>query len=401
MRVAIIAESFIPIVNGVSNSVLRVLEHLRREGHDAMVIAPRPPGWQPPAGDTPARDSSVASTSEPGPGDTHAGFPIHRVPAVDLPPINSLPIGVHLPRVYKLLKQFQPDVVHLASPFVLGGAGVFAAKALKVPCVAIYQTDVPGFTEHYKLTFLLKMSWRWVRAMHNNSALTLAPSSPTIEQLRDHGVQRVHHWGRGVDTQRFHPAKRSVELRGQWWEEGQAKRSTDAPAEPRKLVGFVGRLAAEKDVANLASLNDREDVQLVIVGDGPEREALEKLIPTAVFTGALYGEELAVAFASLDVFVHPGRFETFCQAIQEAQASGLPVVAPRAGGPVDLVEDGVSGFLLDPERFVEQLPDAVGKIIADGALEGFAAAALTRVQGKTWPALCEQLMGYYQQAITA
>ena len=154
MRVAIIAESFIPIVNGVSNSVLRVLEHLRREGHDAMVIAPRPPGWQPPAGDTPARDSSVASTSEPGPGDTHAGFPIHRVPAVDLPPINSLPIGVPLPRVYKLLKQFQPDVVHLASPFVLGGAGVFAAKALKVPCVAIYQTDVPGFTEHYKLTFL-------------------------------------------------------------------------------------------------------------------------------------------------------------------------------------------------------------------------------------------------------
>ena len=401
MRVEIIAESFIPIVNGVSNSVLRVLEHLRREGHDAMVIAPRPPGWQPPAGDTPARDSSVASTSEPGPGDTHAGFPIHRVPAVDLPPINSLPIGVPLPRVYKLLKQFQPDVVHLASPFVLGGAGVFAAKALKVPCVAIYQTDVPGFTEHYKLTFLLKMSWRWVRAMHNNSALTLAPSSPTIEQLRDHGVQRVHHWGRGVDTQRFHPAKRSVELRGQWWEEGQAKRSTDAPAEPRKLVGFVGRLAAEKDVANLASLNDREDVQLVIVGDGPEREALEKLMPTAVFTGALYGEELAVAFASLDVFVHPGRFETFCQAIQEAQASGLPVVAPRAGGPVDLVEDGVSGFLLDPERFVEQLPDAVGKIIADGALEGFAAAALTRVQGKTWPALCEQLMGYYQQAITA
>src|SRR5699024_6049717 len=168
MRVAIIAESFIPIVNGVSNSVLRVLEHLRREGHDAMVIAPRPPGWQPPTGDAPAGDAPVASTSEPGPGDTYAGFQIHRVPAVNLPPINSLPNGVPLPRVYKLLKQFQPDVVHLASPFVLGGAGVFAAKALKVPQVAVYQTDVPGFTEHYKLTFLLNMSWRWVRAMHNN-----------------------------------------------------------------------------------------------------------------------------------------------------------------------------------------------------------------------------------------
>ena len=248
MRVAIIAESFIPIVNGVSNSVLRVLEHLRREGHDAMVIAPRPPGWQPPAADAPAGE-----TGEPGPGDTYEGFPIHRVPAVNLPPINSLPIGVPLPRVYRLLKQFQPDVVHLASPFVLGGAGVFAAKALGVPQVAVYQTDVPGFTEHYKLTFLLNMSWRWVCAMHNNSSLTLAPSTPTIEQLRDHGVQRVHHWGRGVDTQRFHPAKRSTELRGRWREVGQAKRGTAAPAEPRKLVGFVGRLAAEKDVANLAS----------------------------------------------------------------------------------------------------------------------------------------------------
>ena len=396
MRVAIIAESFIPIVNGVSNSVLRGLEHLRREGHDAMVIAPRPPGWQPPAAGAPAGE-----TGEPVPGDTYEGFPIHRVPAVNLPPINSLPIGVPLPRVYRLLKQFQPDVVHLASPFVLGGAGVFAAKALGVPQVAVYQTDVPGFTEHYKLTLLLNLSWRGVRAMHNNSALTLAPRTPTIEQLRDHGVQRVHHWGRGVDTQRFHPAKRSTELRGRWREVGQAKRGTAAPAEPRKLVGFVGRLAAEKDVANLASLNDHEDVQLVIVGDGPDREKLEKLMPTAVFTGALYGEDLAVAFASLDVFVHPGRVATFCQAIPEAQASGLPAVAPRAGGPVDLVEDGVSGFLLDPERFAEQLPGAVGTIIAEGALEQFAAAALTRVQGKTWPALCEQLMGYYQQAIAA
>src|SRR5699024_6571707 len=156
-------------------------------------------------------------------------------------PINSLPIGVPLPRVDRRRKQFQPDVVNLASPFVLGGAGVFAAEAVGEPQVAVFPAGVPGLEEHYKLTLLLNRSYRKVCANHDNYTLTLAPSTPPIEQLRDHGVQRVHHWGRGVDTQRFHPAKRSTELRGRWREVGQAKRGTAAPAEPRKLVGFVGR----------------------------------------------------------------------------------------------------------------------------------------------------------------
>ena len=386
MRVAIVAESFLPIVNGVVNSVLRVLEYLRREGHEAIVIAPQP------------REGFIDSHYE--------GFRIARVPAVDLPMINSLPIGVPLPRVYKEIRDFQPDVVHLASPFVLGGAGVFAARALHIPCVAVYQTDVPGYTDHYNLKALHKMSWRWVRTMHNNSTLTLAPSSVTIEELEWNDVRNVHHWGRGVDTERFHPSKRDEQLRAEWLAAGAAKRGgaidPTQRAGSRRIVGFVGRLAAEKSVDLLAALDGRDDVQLVIVGDGPDRAELERLMPTAVFAGALYGEELAIAFASLDVFVHAGAHETFCQAIQEAQASGLPTIGPRAGGPIDLIDDGHTGFLLNPATFARDLPSAIDHIISsDANLGAFGAASLARVQDRTWPALCEQLMGYYEQAILA
>ena len=383
MRVAIVAESFLPNVNGVVNSVLRVLEHLRANGHEALVIAPGAKKGQ----------EEIA---------TYEGFRIARVPVVDVPGINSLPIGVPMTNLYTELKKFQPDVVHLASPFVLGGAGAVVAKALKLPCVAIFQTDVAGFANNYKMKFLSKMAWRWVRVMHNMCAMTLAPSSVTMRELEEHRVRGVAHWGRGVDTERFNPAKRSAELRREWLLEGERKRgsttSADALEANRKIVGFVGRLAAEKSVERMAALNGRDDVQLVIVGDGPEMDELKALMPSAVFTGGLYGEDLAHAFASLDIFVHTGQFETFCQAIQEAQASRVATIGPAAGGPIDLIKPGHNGFLLNVENFGAELVEAVDSILA-GGLDAYRDNAFEGVQNKSWASLCDQLLGYYRQAI--
>lgn len=386
MRVAIVAESFLPNVNGVVNSVLRVLEHLRANGHEALVIAPG------------AKDGQEEIA-------TYEGFRIARVPAVDVPGINSLPIGVPMPSVYTELKKFQPDVVHLASPFVLGGAGAVAARALKLPCVAIFQTDVAGFANNYKLKFLSKMAWRWVRVMHNMCAMTLAPSSVTMRELEENKVRGVAHWGRGVDTERFHPSKRSSELRREWLLAGEEKRGGKAGETDvvelenrRKIVGFVGRLAAEKSVERMAALNGRDDVQIVIVGDGPEMDSLKALMPTAVFTGGLYGEDLAHAFASLDIFVHTGQFETFCQAIQEAQASRVATIGPAAGGPIDLIKPGHNGFLLNVENFEAELVDAVDTILA-GGVDSYRDNAFEGVQNKSWSSLCDQLLGYYRQAI--
>lgn len=365
MRVAIVAESFLPNINGVTNSVLRVLEHLHREGHEAIVIAPG------------ARDGQEEVSD-------YLGFPIRRVPTVKVPMIDSLPVGVPTTVVDSELREFQPDIIHLASPFVLGAAGAFSARQLRIPAVALYQTDVAGFATKYQLSALAFGVWEWLRTIHNSCQMTLAPSSLTIADLEHHHIKNVRHWGRGVDAVRFHPSKRSESLRKQW-----------DPTGNKRIVGFVGRLAAEKGVHRLSALNDREDIQLVIVGDGPERPLLEAQLPNAVFTGALGGEELAHAYASLDIFVHAGEFETFCQAIQEAQASGVPTIGPRAGGPVDLIEEGVNGYLLEVDTFIEDLPAAVDAIDSPD----FGVNARVSIENKTWEALCRQLMGYYEEVL--
>ncbi|SDM08837.1 phosphatidylinositol alpha 1,6-mannosyltransferase [Corynebacterium mycetoides] len=369
MRVGIVAESFLPNINGVTNSVLRVLEHLKEEGHEAIVIAPG------------ARDFQEEVPD-------YLGFPIVRVPTVMIPLVDSLPIGVPSATIVSALAKFEPDVIHLASPFVLGGAGIFAALQLGVPAVGLYQTDVAGFATQYHASVLANVAWDWTRSIHNKCELTLAPSSEAIRELESHGIENVHHWGRGVDTALFHPLKRSDTLRRAW-----------DPTGRKKIVGFVGRLASEKGVHRLAPLVREPGIQLVIVGDGPERACLEETLPNAVFTGALSGEDLARAYASLDLFVHTGEFETFCQAIQEAQASGVPTIGPRAGGPVDLITDGHNGLLLDVDTFERDLPDAANYLL-DGARHGqLQANARLSVADKTWHSLCTQLMGYYQKAI--
>lgn len=367
MRVAIVAESFLPNINGVTNSVLRVLEYLADHGHEALVIAPG------------ARPFQVEH-------ETYRGFRIERVPTVMVPMVDSLPIGVPEARMAAILAKFKPDVVHLASPFVLGAAGAFTAKTLRIPAVAVYQTDVAGFAKNYKLAGLSTAAWAWTRVIHNFCARTLAPSSPTIADLDRHRIRNVHKWGRGVDAVRFHPSKRSAALRKLWSPEG------------KPIVGYVGRLAAEKSVERLAGIAARGDVQVVVVGDGPERPELAAMMPGAVFTGQLTGEELAQAFASLDLFVHTGDFETFCQAVQEAHASGVPAIAPNAGGPRDLITPGVNGDLLDPETFERELPAAVAKLTFPGEPERAEAmrdVCRDTVRQRTWSALCDQLMDHY------
>ena len=364
MRVAIVAESFLPNINGVSNSVLRVLEHLRRTGHEALVIAPDNPRGEAPA----AR--------------VHDGIRIHRVPSRMYPMVTSLPLSMPRPRILRVLRGFDPHVVHLASPSMLGYGGLLAARRLGVPTVAVYQTDVAGFATSDGVPIAARAAWAWNRHLHSLADRTLAPSSSAIESLRAHGIPRVHHWARGVDITGFAPSARDERLRRQWSPQG------------RSIVGFVGRLAPEKHVERLAGLARRDDLQLVIVGDGVDRAKLESLMPTAVFTGALYGPELAAAYASMDVFVHPGEHETFCQAVQEAQASGLPVVAPDAGGPRDLVSPYRTGLLLSVAEFETRLGESVDHLLSERPR--YSVAARRSVLGRTWPAICDELLDHYE-----
>jgi phosphatidylinositol alpha 1,6-mannosyltransferase len=289
VRVAIVSECFLPVVNGVTNSVLRIVEHLTGAGHDVLVVAPGIGG--------PTR---------------YAGAPVVALRTMGLPVVSSMPVGVPSPRLLRALRAFAPDVVHLAAPFLIGYQGLLAARRLDVPTVAVYQTDVAGFATSYGLGLTARAAWRWICRLHGQADRTLAPSTWAVDALRERGVPRVHRWGRGVDTCRFTPSRRDQQLRMSLAQDGEL------------LVGYVGRLAPEKQVERLAVLAGLPGIKLVVVGDGPSEGRLRETLAAAIFLGFLDGPDLSRLYASLDVFVHTGPSEMFCQAVQEALASGVP-----------------------------------------------------------------------------
>ena len=366
LRVAVVTESFLPQVNGVTNSVLRVLETLSAKGHEAMVIAP---------------DSENAPS-------TYAGFRVKRVPSLAVKGL--LPVGFPQRSMEPLIEGFNPDVIHLASPFFLGKYATRIAQRLSIPTLSIYQTDVAGFARHYGLSIAHSQLTNWVANIHKQTDRTLAPSSWSCEQLQSSGVDNVALWQRGVDSVKFNPDKRSADLRNLFTSHDTGK----------IIVGYVGRLANEKRIEDLAPLHDRSDVQLVIVGDGPARQKLERALPRARFVGYKSGEDLAAHYASFDIFVHTGKHETFCQSIQESLASGVVVIAPNSGGPLDLVQHGATGFLLDTSN-ASDLVAAFELLSNSHTRELMGITARQSVINRTWEKVNNQLIDHYRELSTA
>ncbi len=371
LRVAVVTESVLPHLNGVTTRVCRLLEHRRLRGHDAVVVCPGP---------APAE---------------YAGFPVVAVPALSYRrfPV-GLPVRLLLRRV---LAAHRPDVVHLASPFVLGAAGLAEARRAGVPVVAVYQTDVARWTGRYgtgpAAATAAATAWRWIRRLHERADLTLAPSTSALADLATHGVPRTALWARGVDAERFTPARRGSapvqELRRRLSPSGEV------------VVGYVGRLAPEKRVERLAVLAGLAGVRLAVVGDGPSRDDVERVLrsagmPPATLLGQLDGDALADAYAALDVFVHTGTEETFGQTLQEAMATGLPVVAPAAGGPLDIVVPGVTGLLYPPDDDAA-LRHAVATLARSPGLRArYGAIAREFMLPRSWDVLGDELLGHYR-----
>ncbi|WP_260857461.1 GDSL-type esterase/lipase family protein [Microbacterium sp. 1.5R] len=357
-------ESFLPHMNGVTGSVLQILRHLERTGHEAHVLAP----------------DAVGIPTE------MSGAPVHAMPSVPLPGYPTVRVGTSpAHRVAASLRRFQPDVVHLASPFALGWRGALAAERLDIAAVAAYQTDVAAYTERYGIPGTIGIAQTHIARLHRRTTLTLAPSAESAQQLAALGVDRVRRWGRGVDAERFHPSRRSEALRASWGAE--------------RVIGYIGRLAPEKQVEDLAVLDGIPGTRVVIVGDGPSRARLEALMPRALFLGHLSGEALAAAIASFDVFVHPGESETFGQTLQEAHASGVPIVATGRGGPRDLVRMGIDGWLYRPgdsDDLRMRVQDLTGD---ERKRRAFGAAGWRAVQGRSWETVCDQLLGHLDEAI--
>ncbi|MFJ8821833.1 glycosyltransferase family 4 protein [Streptomyces sp. NPDC102467] len=368
MRVVIVTESFPPDINGVAHCALQTARHLAARGHEPLVVAP-----------------ATAAGPE---ADAGAPCPVIRVPSLPLPGYPQVRVALPSRRVDRAVAEHRAHVVHLAGPFVLGVRGMAAATRHGVPAVAVYQTDLAGYARTY-LGAGEAAAWRRIRSVHTAADRTLAPSSAAQLDLEAHGVPRVRLWPRGVDGDRFRPERRDALLRARLAPGGEL------------LVGYVGRLAPEKHVELLARACGLPGVRVVVVGDGPSETSLRGALPGAVFLGRRTGDELARIFASLDVFVHTGPFETFCQTVQEAMAGGVPVIAPAVGGPLDLVAHGRTGLLVPPGD-PDAVRDAVWSLAADPALRAaYGAAGRAAVAGRTWEAVGDQLVEHYAEVLRA
>lgn len=362
MKIAVVAESFLPQMNGVVRTVLELLAHLRRRGHAAVVFAP---------GEGP---------------EAVEGFPVWRVRGVPFPPYPQImlaPFSLHMERE---LRSWRPDIIHLASPFLLGMQGMLVGRRLRVPAMAHFQTDVPGYARAYGLGALTELATRYVARLHNGCAATFCPTPTVASTLRGWGVQRVELSGRGVDTTLFHPDRRAAATR---------RRYGLGAAEPVLL--YVGRLAAEKNLGLLAATAAAlPECRLLIVGDGPERLALAADMPhNVVFTGWLHGEALAAVYAAADLFVFPSATETFGQVVQEAMAAGLPTVALRAGGVQDIVQHGVTGLLCEPGAMDEWIAAVRYLLESVGRRRLMGNRARGYAEGRSWEAVFDRLLARY------
>jgi len=364
MRVAVVAETFLPAVNGVVGSVLRVVDHLALRGHEPVVVAPSGQSYESRCG---------------------ARIEVATVPAMHLPRYRQLALARPAGDLTAVLRRLAPDVVHLASPAVLGLAAGRAARSLGIPSVAVFQTDLAAYAQRYRLPGGAGAAWRYLRAVHGTADLTLAPSSAAAAMLTAHGIGPVALWPRGVDLEQFSPASRDPGLRARLAPRGEL------------LVGVVARLAVEKRLELLARVSALPGVQLVVVGDGPQRRALTRALPRARFLGQLGGADLGAVVASLDLFVHPGADETFCQAVQEALAAGVPAVVAASGGPLDLVRHRENGWLWAGDD--EQVLAAMVAGLRDdrAALRAAADRARASVEHRTWGRVGDELITHLQQ----
>jgi glycosyltransferase involved in cell wall biosynthesis len=370
MRIALFSETFIPNVDGIVTTLCQTIRQLKALGHEMLIVAPD-------GGFSEFGQSRIVGMK---------GRPFAFYPQLTL----ALPHA----SLSGTIAEFHPDLIHVADPALLGIAALYYGGgrhggALHLPLVVSYHTHIPTYLHYYGLDFLAQSIWPILRTRHKRATTNLCTSAAMVDELRSHGIGNLALWPGGVDAERFHPQKCSTVMREQL--------SQGHPENP--LLLYVGRLSAEKGIECLRRiLESLPGARLALVGDGPHRAALERVFAglPVCFTGFLRGDELAVAFASSDVFVMPSRTETLGLVVLEAMASGLPVVAARAGGIPEMVDEGVTGYLFDDDE--EAVSAIDGLLRSPSCRARMGSNARAQACRRSWRAATEILVEHYAKA---
>lgn len=400
MKIALISETFLPQVNGVVKALEQIVVFLEKQGHEVLVIT---------LGDGDSKFSKSKVVRVPGIKitryqDLHITKPkeewLAKLLNTDITQLSYGILQSLIPHPYEevgeALNEFAPDLIHLATPTTLGSVGYYYAKQMKLPCLSTFHTDLTAYTNFYKVSYATYFVDMVLREIYNRTDRVLAPSPSSKEQLENMGIKNVGIFGRGVDNELFNPNKYNKQVI--------AKYGLD----PSKVtIIYAGRLAEEKSISTLIEafktiLRKNDNLQLLLVGDGPARSLLEsQLMGTPhCFTGFKVGEEFAELYASADIFAFPSKTETFGQVVLEAMASGLPILGFDSQGVRDLVKNDHNGYLAEYGNF-DDFTKLLEVLVANQDLrERFGRASLKEAKKRTWNAVLTGLLQEYQNLLS-
>jgi phosphatidylinositol alpha 1,6-mannosyltransferase len=373
VRIALFSEVYWPMVSGVGVTLLRLTRALEARGHQVRVY-------------------SASYALPPGQGDRPE---VHRSPSV---PLFLYPdVQWAFPRLRDIVddvERFHPDVVHVATEFALGLAGLKAARQLKLPLVASAHTDYDKYAARYGVEWAVRVGWHYLRWFYGQAHRVLCPSRIYQEHLQRRGVTHTGIWSRGVDPEEFHPAFRS-----------DAYRRALGLGSDDLLITYIGRIAREKNLAQLLEAwsvldGGRGSAQLALVGRGPlEEEIRRRQIPGVHVMGLLHDRALAEAYASADIFVFPSPTETFGNSLLEAMGSGLPCVAAGAAGVLEFARHGRNAWLVQPNS-VAALAQGLRRLMHEpGLRRRLAEGGMTTAAEHRWDEVYDRLLEDYREAI--
>ena len=371
MRLALFTDTYLPETNGVAGTLHRLSNHLNRRNIEHLLYT----------------SQSIMEGNVEAPVSSVTNIPFFLYPECRI----AFPSRIS---AYKQLQEFQPDLLHIATPFNMGLLGLRYALKFHLPHVLSYHTHFDRYLDSYKLRSFIPLYWKYIKWFHRTCDTTFVPSQDTMHTLQTQGIQRLKLWSRGIDCNRYSPSKRNLNIRERY--------QITAPL----ILLYVGRISPEKDIATLTATMQHlpEDIQArvhwIIVGDGPALPKMRQQAPAnATFTGYLHGEELAAMYASADLFVFPSYTETFGNVVLEAMASGLPVLAANAGGVKDIVVHQRSGTLVEPGMADAFIREISLRANASDSLKKLGLEGRKLAEERSWEHIFDNLIEDYEEAI--